>query len=206
MLTVCCVKVGTRYPALYANRLGAMVKRHLPLPHRFVCLTDSADGLEVECEPLAYPLPGWWAKLFLFRPRTDRLLYFDLDTIVCGDLTDIASYDGPFAILQDFYRPTGYGSAVMSLAPGEACSHVWRNFTPEAMARFHGDQNYIESQVFKADLWQNLLPGQLVSYKCHVQKLGRIPANARVVNFHGTPKNADLPKGDPLRHLWEHAG
>ena len=35
MLTVACVQVGTKYPFDHVIRLKNMVKRHLPVEHRF---------------------------------------------------------------------------------------------------------------------------------------------------------------------------
>ena len=96
VLNVLCVKWGTKYPADYVNRLRSMVSRNLPLPHRFVCLTDDAAGLERGIETLPFlqtDLEYCWNKLLLF----DRLplegvgLYLDLDVVVTGDLTPIAT-------------------------------------------------------------------------------------------------------------------
>ena len=37
---ILCMKWGTKYGAEYVNRLYNMVKRHLTLPFKMVCLTD----------------------------------------------------------------------------------------------------------------------------------------------------------------------
>ena len=51
---VLCMKWGTKYGPEYVNRLYGMTRRHLSGAFRFVCLTDSTDGVrpEVECFPL----------------------------------------------------------------------------------------------------------------------------------------------------------
>lgn len=80
-------KVG--YNSEWVKILQNSVKRNLTIPHRFVCLSD----VEVPCEriPLASQGSGWWAKIQLFKPGlfSGPVLYFDLDTVICGDLNPI---------------------------------------------------------------------------------------------------------------------
>ena len=45
-LTVACLKWGRKYGVDYVNILRDMVRRHLAVPHRFVCLTDDPAGIE----------------------------------------------------------------------------------------------------------------------------------------------------------------
>lgn len=189
MTRVVCVKVGTLYGPEYVNRLAAMIARHTTRPYRFLCLTDDPTGLDVPWAPIWTDLPGWWAKLVLFRPHPalagERVLFFDLDTVIVGSIDLLFDYAGPFAILRDFYRPRGYGSALMSIAP-EAAPHVWTRFTPEAAAGLHGDQDWIEAQIVNGDRWQDLVPGLIGSYKA--DGLQASPKGFAVCCFHGTPK------------------
>jgi hypothetical protein len=100
-LTVACVwKRGesTYDQHDYITPLRNAVARHLPQPHRFVCLTDAEAVPEgVERIPLRHGWRGFWSKVELFRPGLFRgpALYFDLDTIICGDITPLAAFDGP---------------------------------------------------------------------------------------------------------------
>ncbi|CAM9509636.1 unnamed protein product [Phaeothamnion confervicola] len=55
-LTVVCVKWGTKYGVEYVNRLAWAIRRHLPLPHRFVCLAD--DATCVDASPAATAAAG----------------------------------------------------------------------------------------------------------------------------------------------------
>jgi hypothetical protein len=61
-VNVVCMKWGTKYGPEYVNILRAMVSRHLDRPHRFVCLTDDAEGLRGDVETIG--LPGE-----LYRPE-----------------------------------------------------------------------------------------------------------------------------------------
>lgn len=203
-LTVTCVKVGTRYGPEYVNRLASMVARHTTLPHRFLCLTDDPRGLDCDTADIGTDLPGWWAKLILFKPHPKleghRVVFLDLDTVIVDNIDFLLEYDGPFAILRDFYWPKGYGSAIMSIAPGFG-QQVWDQFQPEYVGRYPGDQDWIRRLIPHADLWQDIAPKKIVSYKVDV-----LPARRKgeaVVCFHGEPKPCGLLLTDPLRIAWE---
>lgn len=211
MLTVACVlKSGGIYDATWVSRLRDGVARHLPLPHRFVCLSD----VEVPCErePLRFNWPGWWAKIELFRLE-GPVLFFDLDTAIVGDLTAIAAHSmaTQFVMLRDFYAPAHCGSGVMCWN-GAYPWFVFEKFSefPEELMKLQrqrmGDQAFIEELVLQQNeisCWQDLLPGQIVSYKVHCRN--GIPPNARVVCLHGQPKFGDMPANDPVRLAWERA-
>jgi hypothetical protein len=57
-----------------------------------------------------------------------------------------------------------------------------------------GDQEWLELKAPRAALWENLVPGHVVSFKRDCQ--AGLPANARVVDFHGKlvkPWNCPMP-------------
>ncbi len=208
MLTVTCVlKSGGIYDATWVGRLRTGVARHLPLAHRFVCFSDVA----VPCGriKLEHDWPGWWSKIEIFR-MPGPVLYLDLDTAIVGDLTDIANVAiiSGFTILQDFYRADGFGSGVMAWSGDFDAKRWYHAFV--ATTKFwmdtcggKGDQHFIELQKPEARVWQNVVPGQIVSYKVHCRK--GIPANARLICLHGSPKFADMPGSDAVRQAWEMA-
>jgi hypothetical protein len=196
-LTVACLKWGRKYGVDYVNILHQAVRRHLTVPHRFVCLTDDPRGIACEILPLPAGLPTWWGKLALFaHPVPGRILYFDLDTVITGGIDDFAGYAGPFCLIKPFYRDWGFASGVMSIGP-DFGREVWERFARDPRAAIercrreadppwnHGDQRWLELTVPRAHYWQEVLPEQLVSYKVHC---GRgLPPGARVVCFHGKP-------------------
>jgi hypothetical protein len=211
-LTVACLKWGTRYSPAYVNILHDMVRRHLTLSHRFVCLTDDPAGLNCEAMPIVPNLPTWWGKLTLFRhPIPGRVLFLDLDTVIVGNIDGFAAYDGPFCVVRPFYRDWGFNSSIMSIAAGFG-HHIWDRFAVnpqaaidrcrrEADPRWNlGDQRWIELTVERADWWQDVLPGQLASYKVHCGN-GLPPPDARIVCFHGKPDPHDV--ADPwVKEHW----
>ncbi|MEI9804092.1 MAG: hypothetical protein WDN48_06010 [Pseudolabrys sp.] len=223
MLTVACVlKSGGIYDTTWVARLKAGVARHLPIDHRFVCLSD----VDVPCERIAleHDWPGWWSKIELFK-LPGPVLYFDLDTAIVGDLTDVAAAAVGHAtiVLQDFYRlGNGIGSGVMAWSDLDLVRGLYDRFLadPDSWTKRiggRGDQGFLEEAgwALHYDRWQMILRGQIVSYKVHCrggispvngQVTGSgIPSNARVVCLHGRPKFADMPAADPVRHAWEFA-
>jgi hypothetical protein len=194
-LTVACVKWGTRYGPEYVNVLHDMVRRHLTVPHRFVCFTDDPSGVLCETQPIVPKLPRWFGKVTLFgHPVPGRILFFDLDMVIVGNIDGFAQYQGPFCLVKPFNRDWGFGSAIMSIGPYFG-RHIWDEFArdPEAAIQRchaeadppgnHGDQRWIELHVERADYWQDLLPGQVVGYRRDCRE--GLPPGARVASFHG---------------------
>lgn len=103
-----CINWGTQYGAPYINRLYAMVARNVTPPFKFVCYTDSAEGVrsEVICKDLP-PMPGFmpqntkgkWPKSRLWAPALDGLsgpvLFMDLDVVVTGSLDPFFEFGDP---------------------------------------------------------------------------------------------------------------
>lgn len=197
MLTVACVlRSGGIYTPEWVARLKAGVSRHLPVKHRFVCLSD----VEVPAKriPLEHGWPGWWAKMELFR-IPGPVLYFDLDTAIVGDLSDIAehaTYAAGMTMLRDFYAPDHCGSGVMAWSGSmRALYDVFAKDADRLMtvqrARM-GDQAFIEEETTaKLGRWQDHLPGQICSFKVHCRG-SRVPLGTRVICLHGQPKSLEL--------------
>jgi hypothetical protein len=210
MLTVATVlKSGGIYDPLWVERLRRGVAQNLPGAHRFVCLSD----VDVPCEriPLEHGWPGWWSKIELFR-LPGPVLYFDLDTVIVGNLVDIATAAilADFVMLRDFYDSRHLQSSVMAWC-GDKVAGIYEQFLPNPetlMAKQRarmGDQAYIEEWWGRTPVlkWQDGVPGQIVSYKVHCRNGGGIPEDARVICLHGYPKFLDMPANDPARQAWE---
>lgn len=113
------MKWGTLYGAADVNNLARGVRRHLDRPHRFICFTDDATGLDPQVE--AFPLPGLdlppgsgdtrWRKLALFNRDLFGLsgtaLFLDLDLVILGPLGPFFDHPAAFVILRDddLFRP-----------------------------------------------------------------------------------------------------
>lgn len=167
----------------YVARLHASIGRHLRMDHEFCVLTeqDMPSGVD-----------GWWNKVEMFRRgmfSDEPVLYFDLDTVICGDLTEIANAalnaEDQLIMLDDFYHPAKAQSSVMAWTPKYA-HHVHDMWVRAGRPQFdpRGDQGWIGQ--FCNERWQEIVPGQIVSFKADCAQ--GIPENARVICFHGLPR------------------
>lgn len=179
-MLICCVKQGNKYGDEYVRKLQRGISNHLTghQGHIFTCFTDNpVEG--VLCEPLPATLPGWWAKIGLFKLK-EPLIYFDLDVVLTGNLEPLLNYEG-FGIIKDWWQPT-FNSSVMKLTGEEG--HVWDSFTDDTMKKFRGDQDFIlsaspDAATFPAEWFP--------SFKAnHCEDAA--PKGAIAVIFHGLPK------------------
>jgi hypothetical protein len=214
MLHICAVQVGDYLGrgAEYVAKLFDGVRRNMPkgVEYRPVCFMDDNRLMpESVMRRVVRPgINGWWNKLQLFAPdafeRGDRVVYFDLDVLPVGDLSDIAGYRGRFAGMSDPFFPEHLNSSVMAWEAG-AVDHIWTIWDAGGRPQFdkRGDQPWIEAMVPNADRWQAVLPslGQIVSFKVDCWLQGKIPENARAVVFHGLPRPHEA-KATFIEDIW----
>jgi hypothetical protein len=174
----------------YVRRLARGVSKHLSQNFAFhvIAENDIPNGIE-----------GWWAKIAVFQPGrfTGRCLFFDLDTVITGNIDFLAEYDGEFAGISDFYHPQLCQSAIMAWDADKA-GDIWTRWHSIGMPQHHirGDQGWIEAMRPSAERLQDLYPGKIVSFKAHC--LDGVPEGASVVCFHG------IPRPHHLADLMEH--
>lgn len=177
----------------HVQSLQRQLEKYAPFVD-FECLSNvNVPG--VECIPLKHDYPGWWAKLELFRPDyPGDFLFLDLDTVITGPLDDILAVR-KLTLLRDFYRDgkklkEGLGGGLIYL-PEDERAPVWDFWAQQPQLRMReysrGDQFLFEKFYLQsAARWQDVVPGQVVSWKVHC---GRgVPLDARIVCFHGVPR------------------
>jgi len=103
------IKWGSLFSSEYVNALYNAVWANLMGDFRFVCLTDDDSGFvggiesfpipDIGCSPQMWRL-GAWPKLGVFladlHGLTGRALFVDLDTFICGDLTQFMDHPRSF--------------------------------------------------------------------------------------------------------------
>lgn len=204
-VNVVCLKWGTKYSSEYVNRLYSMVQKRLALPHRFVCVADSAAGVEshIETKPIEHPeLRGWWHKLTLFKRKFYDLsgitLFLDLDVVIIDDLDCFFLHQGEFCICDDLGRGI-YNSSVFRLEIG-SYPEVWDRFSRDherITERYEGDQEWISETIPHPTAWPRDWVVSLRSYyDSHPNEMGALePPKAHIIMFHGSPKPHELLHG-----------
>lgn len=202
-LTVLCVlRSGGDYDAEYVRKLRDGCRKHLTIPHRFVCLSD----VPVPCEriELRHNWSGWWSKIEVFRPDviTGPTLYLDLDTVITGKLDPVMTMPYDFAMLNIRAKDTKVGnSGAMWFT--KAYPHVYERFAekPQHWIDYHvsnAHDRYMGDQAFISDCFEDIpklhhaLPGFFLSYK-YDRCQDRVPKGCSVVCFGGHPRPHEAP-------------
>lgn len=184
MITVVCVyfenpdvpTFSRCYSPVWVDRLYRGIRRQYSHPFRMVCLVDKLRPFN---EPIEQQLLNHtrWDDVLLqaYAVEADRIVFMGLDTIIVGNVDALFSYDGPLAVPKDPYRD------------GHACSGVVLCPTRKDLADQSAANDMLALDRFPHDWIDDLYPGQVLSYKCHLQ-LGELTPNARIVYFHGEPK------------------
>jgi hypothetical protein len=161
--------------------------------------------------------PGWWSKIEIFT-IPGPMVYLDLDTVVVGDLSPIfahlAKHPDPQVILMLRDFNSGRGNSGILAWKGsqqeivhqfqiDAAGATWRNRRGGVDGTFQsghyrGDGDWLFKQLNRpaGATWPSIdqaISG-IYSYKKHIRSRSgqRLPADARVVCFHGSPRPADV--------------
>ena len=177
MLTIACVlsQHGKDYDNSHVARLQKQVADYIKQPYQFICLRDS-------------PFPGWWAKLSLFEPRrfAGRVLYFDLDVTIVGDLDIVADYPSGFVGAKDALTG-GVNTSVMAWDAGTQ-DHIYKKFSLAIMRSMPGDQDWVNRISLPSRYPKEWFP----SFKCDLQcDLKNVSNDAKAIIYHGFPKPWD---------------
>jgi hypothetical protein len=181
MVNVCVLRSGGEYTAKHVQWLAKQVPG-------LVCLSDvTVPG--VPTKRLRHTWPKWWAKIELFSGIIDDdLMYYDLDTVVLEPPEEPKNTTA----LADFYRPHLLASGLMFIKQQDKRT-IYEAFLkcPSLHMAKHqrfpliGDQGFLNGKL-QADRWQDVAPGQVVSYKVDCQH--DLPEHTKVVCFHGQPR------------------
>ena len=190
--------------------LREMIARHYPHPHRFVCVTDEPQalpGIEAiplweDCSripsPIGHSYPSCYRRLKVFAPDAGalfgpRLVSIDLDTVIVGDMTPLFDRSEDFVIWgeSDFPHTTPYCGSLWMLRTGTR-SKVWTEFDEATSPRKAwqagcrgSDQGWLAYILGTGEATWTRKDG-VYSFRKHVARDGnRLPADARVVSFHG---------------------
>lgn len=212
ILTVLCVlRSGGDFTVEYVRRLRDGVARNTTIPHRFFCISD----VPVPCErvELACDFPGWWSKIFMFKPGiiTGPTLYLDLDTVIVGNLDAVATIPHDFAMLniREKDLPVCNSGAMYFRSPQP---HVYERFAERpqywiayhirnAKERYAGDQAFISDSFSEIPTLNKALPGVFRAYK-YDNCREAVPPGCSVVCFSGKPRPHEVTNGW-VKEIWK---
>lgn len=198
---VCVLKTGGDYDAEYVHKLYRNVSRNISISYKFYCMSDiHIKGINTI--ELQHDWKTWWSKIEIFRTFRNKTLYLDLDTVLVGNINHLLTFSHSFTGLRGFYRDI-FNSGFMAWE-GDY-SFIYRDFLVvqdkrkgSERIRDHvlgNDQNFISSRLVEHkinwDVWQDLFPNEVVSYKVHCKGKG-VPENAKVICFHGKPRPHEI--------------
>lgn len=206
------------YSARHVNVLRNMLERHVHIPHRLVCVTDDAEGIDprVEVVPLwdkCRDLGGCYNRLWVFSMEAGELFgprfaCIDLDAVLVRDCTSLFAREEPFVI--NAYNPTRvgendqhYNGGLIMMDAGARAS-VWEQFDPLATpgvvqanpSVVGSDQAWIRVHLGKGEArWTN---ADGVFEALQVRHV--LPSRARLVLFAGKRDPSRFPYGWIRRH------
>lgn len=208
----------SKFSAAHVNTLRAMIARHYPEPHRFSCITDDAEGLDSRVRviplwedhskmisPHGPANPSCYRRLRAFaRDAADligpRFVSLDLDCVVTGDLRPIFNRPEAFVMWEGQVNNSPYNGSMFMMDAG-ARAQVWETFDPVESPRRGSALNYVGSDQawIGACLGRNeakwTLADGVYSWRMHLRRnRGMLPADARLVFFHGS-------SGDPWQPI-----
>ena len=222
-VNVICIKWGTYYTSDYVNKLFRAVSRNFNKHSvEFYCFTEVTDGLDPEIKTrnlpdlknsqLSYQKEAGLCDDNLGGLNGQRVIYFDLDSVICGDLDRLIKFmdsDKPY-ITRDYGRDSDEvgGSNLYSWVVGTLGyikDHYEKNSDAVIEKFGSASQEYLSAKIIERHGKLNFFPNQWhISYKKHC--LRKWPFNffleakrpneeVLLVNFHGDPKVHDAVSG-----------
>ena len=233
--TVICLKWGDRYGPEYVNRLASSVRRNVSEPVEIVCFTDDGSGIDpsVSIHPIPeIDLPPdamvtGWRKLCLFRrdlPLEGAGLFLDLDLVITGPLDDFFTFGNEeqipiihnwVAAHKKILKPDPQiGNSSVFRFQINRCGFVWDQFHSEkewALANFRPPQSYLThcirpKMTYWPDEWVRSFKRHcLPTFPLNLLKEPKLPADARIIAFHGRPDPDEAAAGFLGKKLHHHS-
>ena len=175
---------STVYTERWAEKLYRNFAKHLTRPFRFVVFTDRPRTFAepgIEQAALTAEVPDYGCCIEPFALGVPSIIV-GLDTVVTGNIDHLVEYClNEKALALPRSPGKEFACNGVALVPA-GHRHVFDNWRGE------NDMEWLRRQphVFIDDLW----PGQVNSYKCHIRPMGL--GDTRIAYFHGPPKMDSL--------------
>lgn len=191
------------------NVLYSMLKRHYHDTFELVCITDQPKGISPDVRiiklwpdfakipsPHGRGNPSCYRRLKMFSREAvgwfpDYVVSIDLDVVILDDITALFADRPDFRMYGDTARGTPYNGSLIAHRPGKRVQ-LWEKFDPLTSPQLGLQKQYIGSD--QAWIGVCLGPNErkfthldgVWSYRNQIApKGGVLPANAKIVIFHG---------------------
>jgi len=208
-------------PERYINNLYRGVTIHATRPFKFICFTNEhMEGLDDNIETRPFPMvtnKGVLPRIYMFSKEAglgDRqVLCLDLDVVIVGSLDKIMAYNGLFCTRAKFKPGEQHkiDGDIMSFRAGEEIDRImWQPFIKDPVDAedwTKGRERYWVRRCLnnQADLWNNIAPNNVISYKWHVKRKTKMPRQAAIVSCHGFPRPHQIKDKEIKKH-WNAKG
>lgn len=206
-----------------------MIARHLSVPHRFICVADTAEGLDPSVEFFETPpeaalagkfrnpegprFPSCYRRLWMFSEEAkilgDRVSVIDIDLVAVAEMAPIFDRTEDFVgwrPFRDWGAKLRFGGGIYLLKTGSR-TKVWNEFNAYAIksarkAGFRGsDQAWISFRLGKREPYWDRASG-IYSIRDFRGKEEHLPKDARLVQMNG-PSNMK-PWNSNLKWVKQH--
>lgn len=188
----------------YINNLYEGAKRFTKEPFKFVCFSNEELTLDEQIEVRKWKQvtsKGVLPRMYMFSKDAglfgSQVLSLDIDLIITGSLDDLLKYRGLFCTRKSWTRgeETLIDGDIMSFRAGKETEEMF--WTPlvqdirkvEELSNGGRERFWVRHVMNgKSDTWQDVIPGQVCSYKFHVMGTGEVPQGVRIISCHGHPR------------------
>lgn len=213
---VCVLKTGGDYDKRYVFALLNACRKHINEDFELICFTDDENFLKDPDEGsissqvgldkkilfslirLEQGYLGWWSKFEIFR-NEGLNLYFDLDTVILSDLTEVINVikglkENEFFGMKKF-NPLRWENEGMFTSGVMGWNGDFRFLYDEFDSIdkdkniYHGDADVIFKMLKHRNIQIKYLQDEfkgLYSYKWHCKVA--VPTDAKIICFHGKPR------------------
>jgi hypothetical protein len=182
-----------KFTQAHVDRLKAMLDKHVSVPFEFHVRESW--------------YPGWWGKIPILSEA--KAFYMDLSVAIVGNIDHMLEDTGKFCVCRDFMKPDHINTKIMSwnqethYNPGLYRIVNGFSVNPNRIMDEYqswpskwGDQGYVEFQNPERRYFQDVWPGQILSYKEDVGQVGKKELaekypECRILAFHGNPRPED---------------
>ncbi|UTW44101.1 glycosyltransferase [bacterium SCSIO 12696] len=223
-VNILCMKWGTKYDAVYVNRLYSMVSRHLSLPFRFICLTDDTTDIDEHVECFDIPevdvniedcdgrkrVQAWKKLLTFSSPLYDiegTCLFLDLDIVIIDSIDCFFEPEGDFHIIRDWGDGRTNGNSSVYRFTAGAMADVLSHFCDhreQVVEKYFNEQTYLTEFVRQQEKLSFWPQDWCLSYRRDCLPKNRLmrwfvpsrkPSKGRIIVFYGAPSPVEAIAG-----------